>query len=106
MEIKKLFDRGSASSSTQTARNSQQIEALRNQAQQGGAPRGSEDSVTISSLSRQLSQLSAILTDDEAVQQKRVTEIKRAVEDGSYNVDSSAVARSLISNAADSEGII
>ena len=61
MEIKKLFERGTASSSAQTARKTQQVDAVRDQAQQK-ANRGAEDSVSISPLSRQLALSTASVT--------------------------------------------
>lgn len=62
-----------------------------------------EDTVSISTLSRQLNQVSSILADDELNRAARVAELKKQVENGTYSVSSEDVARSLISFARDTE---
>lgn len=55
----------------------------------------SDDSVSISSLSRQLSQTLKIVADDDSSRQKRVQELKKKVADGTYDVSSEDVAKSI-----------
>ena len=108
MEIKKLFDRGenvqSRTSQSEAARKNQKAQAAyqTDQARVGAA---GDDRVSISALSRQLSQISQILSDDEVKRSESVAEIKRAVEDGSYLADSKDVASSLVSFAAGTEDL-
>lgn len=110
MEIKKLFERNNtdaASASAQQTAKQNRIAAFQEQQNAADSARkAGEDSVTISPLSRQLAQLTGILADDQAQQSDRVAEIKRQVEEGSYSANRDAVARSVVSFAADSEGII
>ncbi|MCB0323363.1 MAG: flagellar biosynthesis anti-sigma factor FlgM [Bdellovibrionales bacterium] len=105
MEIKKLFERNdveSTSGSAQQAAKKRGVAAFQDQqAQADAARRAGEDSVTISPLSRQLAQLSQILSEDEAQQADRVAELKRQVEEGTYSVSRDDVARSVVSFAAD-----
>jgi negative regulator of flagellin synthesis FlgM len=104
MEIKKLFEREDARTSETLQR--QKVSAYQEQSTGSSTDvRSSEDRVTISPLSRQLSQISKIVEDDEAQRQKRVDEIKQQVDAGTYSVDSTAVARSMVSFAADSKDI-
>ena len=101
MEIKKLFERDAVR--TNEAQRRQKISSYQEQSSESNARSSTEDTVTISPLSRQLAQVSNIVADDEEARKKRVAEIKGQVESGTYSVDRSAVARSLISYAADME---
>ncbi len=109
MEIKKLFERNTVDTSTSSAQNSakqNKVAAFQNQQNSADSARkAGEDSVTISPLSRQLAQLSQILSEDETDQAGRVAELKRQVEDGSFSVNREDVARSLVSFASDTEGV-
>ena len=107
MEIKKLFERGNVESNTSSAQQTAKKKgAAAFQEQQNLARKAGEDSVTISPLSRQLAQLSQILAEDEVQQNDRVAELKAQVEDGSYSVNRDDVARSLVSFASDTEGVL
>ena len=55
-----------------------------------------EDTVSLSPLSRKLSQISRIVADDEAARQQRVDELKQQVANGEYSVDSEDAAQSLL----------
>ena len=72
---------------TRTAKQQQQAEKP---AEQGSA------SVKLSSLSSQLQEIEARMDETKAVDAKRVAEIKRSIEDGSFKVDSSVVADRLL----------
>lgn len=102
MEIRKLFGQ------TESAKNAavkKQQEELAQQSSTGAegavAKVAGEDVVSLSSLSRQLLKVSDIVQEDNKARENRVAELKRKVEDGSYSVDSSDVARSLISFASE-----
>lgn len=104
MEIKKLFGRETNQASSQAVQKSQ-VSAYQDQAQSSGTRSVDQDSVSISSLSRQLSQISDILTKDEESRSARVAELKQKVQNGTFSADPDDVARSLISFAADSSGV-
>lgn len=61
----------------------------------GGAGR-SGDTISISPLSRQLSQISSIIADEESAQANRVAELKARVADGSYSPSNEDVAKSIV----------
>jgi flagellar biosynthesis anti-sigma factor FlgM len=103
MEIKKLLGRnvsgfGNGTAADKIAANSEAETALENYE---AAKSSGEDTVRVSSLARQLSQISTILNGDDLERRARVDDIKRRVQDGSYNVDSRDVARSIISFTKD-----
>lgn len=60
-----------------------------------------EDRVSISSLSKQLSQVSQIVSDDDSQRRGRVQELKAKVESGEYQIDSNSIAQSIVSFAKD-----
>jgi flagellar biosynthesis anti-sigma factor FlgM len=62
-----------------------------------------EDTVSISPLARQFTQVSKILSDDEAERQLKLDEIKRAIEDGSYldSISTTDVAESIVAYSRD-----
>ena len=65
--------------------------------QQAEKPEKQESaSVKLSSLSSQLQEIEARMDASKAVDAKRVAEIKRSIEDGSFQVDSSVVADRLL----------
>ena len=59
-------------------------------------------SVKLSSLSSQLQEIEARMDTTQAVDSKRVAEIKRSIEDGSFKVDSSVVADRLLESTRES----
>ena len=59
-------------------------------------------SVKLSSLSSQLQEIEARMDKSQAVDSKRVAEIKRSIEDGSFKVDSSVVADRLLESTRES----
>ena len=59
-------------------------------------------SVKLSSLSSQLQEIEARMDETKAVDSKRVAEIKRSIEDGSFKVDSSVVADRLLESTRES----
>jgi flagellar biosynthesis anti-sigma factor FlgM len=67
------------------------------------ASTGDEDRVSISPLSRQLSQISSILADDEGQRNARVAELKSQVQSGTYSVPSKEVAQAIVQYARDSQ---
>ena len=102
MEIKKLLERDALEA--QKAGKQKKLAAFeQQQAKPEQITRGTEDRVSLSPLSRQLSQVSRILEDEETRQGARVAELKERVESGSYSVSASDVARSVVSFAADTE---
>jgi negative regulator of flagellin synthesis FlgM len=58
-------------------------------------------SVKLSSLSSQLQEIEARMDTSKAVDSKRVAEIKRSIEDGSFKVDANVVADRLIEGTRD-----
>ena len=58
-------------------------------------------SVKLSPLSAQLKQIEAGLETEKAVDSKRVAEVKKAIEDGSFKVDAEKVADRLIEHTRD-----
>lgn len=64
---------------------------------------GGEDTVSISSLSRRLNEISSILAEDEEKSKSRVAELKAQVDAGTYKVDSQEVAKSIMSFSRDLE---
>jgi len=65
------------------------------------APATGGDSLNISQLSAKLQKLESRLADGEVFDAARVSEIKQALQDGSFKVDAGAVADKLISSAHD-----
>ena len=59
-------------------------------------------SVKLSPLSSQLQEIEARMDATKAVDSKRVAEIKRSIEDGSFKVDSSVVADRLLESTRES----
>ena len=102
MEIRKLFGQNEAVK-TAAQKKPEEIEQSQVQGQaQAQVPHvAGQDVVTVSSLSKQLLQVSDILTDEEKKRAARVEELKRAVKDGSYSASSTEVARSIISFASE-----
>lgn len=102
MEIKKLF--GHKSTEQEQVQSAKNRNASRNNAnaENAGVAPG-DDVVNISSLSRSLSRVSSLIAEDEQARAARVEEIKKAVADGTYNVSSTEVAKSLVSFAGDLE---
>ena len=70
--------------------------ASRNAQTTSGQQEGESDRVSLSSLSKQLSQVSKILGDDEGKRQLRVAELQQQVQAGQYNVSSNDVAGSIV----------
>ncbi len=103
MEIRRLF--GKQNNETAVNTNSKQSEQVINdqeslvkqiEIENIQAGKG-EDIISISAFSRQLSQISKIVDQDEASRGDRIAKIKQAIADGTYNVSSTDVAKSLIS---------
>jgi flagellar biosynthesis anti-sigma factor FlgM len=63
----------------------------------------SEDVVSLSPLSRQLSQLSSIMRDEDTARAKKIENIKARIGDGSYDISNEDVAKSIVAYARDSE---
>lgn len=103
MEIKKLTERENVQ--TAEAARRQKLSAYQGQQEATNSQQSGEDQVTISPLSRQLNQVADIVAEDDAERQLRVANIKQQVQDGTYSVDRLAVARSVISFAADTEDL-
>ena len=61
----------------------------------------SSESVKLSSLSSQLQEIEAGMDSSQAVDGKRVAEIKRSIEDGSFKVNAKVVADRLIESTRD-----
>jgi negative regulator of flagellin synthesis FlgM len=76
-------------------RNRAQKQPEQPKAQPGGA------SVKLSPLSSQLREIEAGLDKGQAVDSKRVAEIKKAIDEGRFEVNSSAVADRLLENTRD-----
>lgn len=99
MEIKKLF--GTQDTVQSSGLKKQKDLASRYEQGRDVVLNSGDDVVRLSSLSRQLSQVSQVLREDEEQRAKRVADIKQQVQDGSYSVNSADVARSIISFARD-----
>ncbi len=65
------------------------------------APASSESALKLSPLSSKLQQIESRLASGEAYDAARVAEIKQAVRDGSFKVNSEAVADKLLASAHD-----
>jgi flagellar biosynthesis anti-sigma factor FlgM len=104
MEIRKLFGQQDA---VRAANNRDKSNAVEQDDEQNGNQAGAvqggngQDVISLSRLSRQLSQISGILDDDEQRRAARVADLKQKVQSGNYSVDSKDVASSLISYAGD-----
>lgn len=103
MEIKKLLGRnvsgfGNGTSAEKVVANSEAETALENSE---AAKSSGQDTVRVSSLARQLSQISTILNGDDVERRAKIDDIKRRIQEGTYSVDSRDVASSLISFAKD-----
>ena len=100
MEIKKLYD--DSVSRSYGARKQATVNGKEDGTQPGASQDATaSDTVSISSLSRDLSRVAAILDQDEADRADRVADLKKQIADGTYSVSSTDVAGSLISFAAD-----
>lgn len=102
MRISSLFKQ----SSVDNAQRSENADSARREAKVASARealerKSSQDTVTISSVSRQLSQVSRIIEEDEAQNQARVEDLKTRVAEGNYSVSSEEVAAALITNVAE-----
>ena len=62
---------------------------------------GGSSSVKLSSLSSSLSQIEAGMDKSQAVDSKRVAEIKKAIDEGRFEVNASTVADRLLENTRD-----
>jgi len=78
----------------------EQVEREKELAAQNAALSG--DKVSISPLARQFAQLSEVVSDDEAKRRVRIDELKKKFEDGTLDVSSDEVAKSIIRHAAES----
>lgn len=105
MDIKKLYDREQIQSAVSLGARAAKANSMKESALCTSQQSEAEDSVSISALSKELSQVEKILTDDEEERKIKVNRIKQDIETGTYTVDKTAVARSLISFAADDENI-
>lgn len=85
---------GLASASTETKANKGSGQAV-------AVEKSSEDKVTISSRSSELQSLSASVALGEAFDVKKVEEIKAAILDGQFTIDSNKVADGLINSVKD-----
>ncbi len=105
MEIKKLFEQDSTKTSEGIRQ--KKISAYQGQAAENNASvQNPEDRVSISPLYHQLAQISKIMEEDQAEQNKRVADIKAQVAAGTYKMPSSeSVARSLVSFANDTKDL-
>ena len=103
MEIKKLLGRnisgfGNGSTAEKVSGSSEAETAQENTE---AAKSAGVDTVQVSSLARQLSQISTILNGDDLERRAKIDAIKKRVEDGTYSIDSKDVARSIISFTKD-----
>ena len=101
MEIKKLLGRnisgfGNGAAADKVTSNSEAETAQENSE---AAKSAGVDTVNVSSLARQLSQISTILNGDDVERRAKIDDIKKRIEEGTYSVDSRDVAKSLIDYA-------
>ncbi|HMO19204.1 MAG TPA: flagellar biosynthesis anti-sigma factor FlgM [Oligoflexia bacterium] len=102
MDIKKIQgDQGLGTVNTQRKVNPYQ--ESQSNASQNQVPTGS-DTVQLSNMARQLSRLSPIIEEDNNQRKAKIDSIKARIENGSYQVDSKDVARSILSYASDNSG--
>ncbi len=92
MKISDLFRRDSSVRSVKNDATAEQVSKSQDGARAVG---GEEDRVSISSRARQVRIASAVVSEDESAQAKRVQELKEKVANGSYNVSSDDVAKSV-----------
>ena len=100
MEIRKLFGQQDAVNRTDAKKKEAAVQQ-NEQNTQGAAERAGQDVVSVSALSRQLLQISNVLDEDSRKRTERVAELKKRVDEGSYSVDSSDVAASMVSFASE-----
>ncbi len=101
MEIRKLFGQGNGLAAANAKKEQEAVSAYQQQNEAAQKARNGEDVVSLSSLSRQLSQVSNIVEDDNRRRADRVDALKARIESGDYKVSSSDVAASIVSFAQD-----
>lgn len=105
MDIKKI-DRESAvnAANTNAAKSQKQVNPYQDQQAKGlaNAEFKGSDTVSLSNIAKQLSKVSPILEQDAVERKAKIESLKQKVADGTYQVDSKDVARSIVSFAADS----
>jgi flagellar biosynthesis anti-sigma factor FlgM len=97
MKISDIFNRQSVYNSNRSA----DAGRAGSQEQDRASRSGDGDRISISPLARQFKQVSQILAEDESSRAKRVANLKEQVTNGSYEVSSGDVARSIVSFAKD-----
>ena len=95
MKISDIFRQGSSVESNRTDVSKQAKDAAKSVPRRDYSRPQSEDTITISSMSRSLSQVSRILNDEENDSNAKVAAIKEKIDSGSYSVPSSEIAQSM-----------
>lgn len=100
MKISDIFKPRSVAQTTESQRGVENAGTSRGQAV---ANDSDSDSVNISPLSRQLSQISQVLSEDEEQRRAKIAGLKSQIDGGTYSVPSKDVAKSIIDYAKDGE---
>ena len=100
MKVNDIF--GRTADGVGSVRYKQEEEAAK-RAREAQKPSEGDDKITISSLSKQLSQISTVLREDDRARDKRVSDLKARIESGEYSVSGTEVAKSMVAFARDSE---
>ena len=103
MDIKKIFEQDSVQRTYNKRKDG--LSGNGGGQREGGVPIANEDSVNLSSLSKGLSLVPDILSEDELAQANKVKDIKERVANGTYIVDSHSVAGALVSYAFDTKDL-
>ncbi|MCC6933920.1 MAG: flagellar biosynthesis anti-sigma factor FlgM [Deltaproteobacteria bacterium] len=97
MKISDIF----RSSSFERTERADESQVTRRSSEQNSAERGirrsfGEDTVTISPMSRQLAQISRVMSEDETKSAQKVGELKDKIANGEYKVNSDLIANSFV----------
>ena len=103
MDIKDIKTRDASSGIAVETRKQQQIQKYggNGNGDQTNVPSPGSDTVSFSNASRDLLRASALLERDADTRSAKIKDIKDRIEKGTYKIDSSEVAKSLISFVAD-----
>lgn len=105
MEIRKLFERAIKKNEVGLNNNAEQVNTSKEiikeieLANQDASATEGDDVVKLSGLSRQLFQISEIVEGDQSARSERITQLKKAIAEGTYSVSSNDLAKSLVSYA-------
>ena len=102
MRISDIFNQQSITRTERTDESTQaQKKREREQLERGVSTSYGDDVVTISPISRQLAQISKVITDDSISTNDRISFLKDQIETGNYAVSDEDIARSIMAYVKD-----